>query len=148
MQNAFAGVTLSILLASTLVVSSSAQEAATRPSTKAAAPLTMTGCVSQKPGTAGQYVFQESESVAQYRLNGKNVKKFAGQKVEIVIGSTPKVAVRGGLWPSPNVAAQGGGVDAAQESIARQPGGGATGAGVELPELRITTLKGVQGACD
>jgi hypothetical protein len=104
--------------------------------------------VSPKPGTSGQYVFQESESVAQYRLNGKNIKKFAGQRVEIVIGSRPKLAVGGGLWPSPNIAAKGGGVDAAQESIARQPGGGASGAGEAVPELRVTRLKGVQGACD
>jgi hypothetical protein len=129
-------------------VAAAAQQPREKPPLKVDEPLTMTGCVSPKPGTSGQYTFQDAESTNEYRLNGKGIKKFAGQRVEVVVGSGSKaLAVRGGLWPSPNIAARGGDIDPAQESIARQPGGGATGAGPDVPEIRVTRLRGVEGAC-
>jgi hypothetical protein len=51
------------------------------------------------------------------------------------------------LWPSPNVAGQAGAIDPAQASIARQPGGAASGAGMELPELRVVSVRGIDGSC-
>jgi hypothetical protein len=92
-------------------------------------------------------MFEEAEGIGQYRLNGKGIKKFAGQRVELVVGRSKALTIRGGLWPSPNVAARGGDIDPAQEAIARQPGGGGSGAGADLPELRVTRLKGVEGEC-
>src|SRR5690348_5365710 len=98
MQNLRTGLLFSTFLGALLVTGAvSAQDKPAPPSSDAAPALTMTGCVSPKPGASGQYMFQESETIAQYRLNGKNIKKFAGQRVEIVIGSRPKLAVGGGL---------------------------------------------------
>jgi hypothetical protein len=52
------------------------------------------------------------------------------------------------LWPSPNVAGQAGAIDPAQASIARQPGGAASGTGgIELPEFRVVSVRGIDGSC-
>jgi hypothetical protein len=51
------------------------------------------------------------------------------------------------LWPSPNVAAQAGALDPAQESIARQTGGAASTPESSFPELRVIRMRGVEGAC-
>ena len=111
--------------------------------------MTLTGCVSGKPGTSGQYTFQDADGIRQYRLNGKGVNKFAGQRVELVAGAGGKgLSIRGGLWPSPNVAARGGDIDPAQEAIGRQPGGGGAPALTAVPELRVSRLRAVEGACE
>ena len=125
-------------------------EKSEKPSTTPAA-MTLTGCVSDKPGRSGQYMFQEADGLKQqFRLNGKDIKKYAGLRVEVVAGSPSGkgLSIRGGLWPSPNAAAQAGALDPAQESIARQPGGANSGAGAEVPELRVTRLRLVEGSCE
>jgi hypothetical protein len=58
--------------------------------------------------------------------------------------------VSGGLWPSANAAGQAGALDPAQESIARQPGGGAqrSGAGdLDLPAFNVVRARTVEGTC-
>jgi hypothetical protein len=82
-----------------------------------------------------------------YRLTGKSVRKYAGRMVRLIGGpGGKKLSIRGGLWPSPNIA--GGALDPAQASIARQPGGAASGSGgIELPEFRVTSVRGVEGSC-
>jgi hypothetical protein len=81
-------------------------------------------------------------------LNGKGVRKYAGQRVTLVADpSRKRLRVRFGLWPSPNAAAQAGALDPAQESIARQPGGSASGAESKLPELKVVRMRSADGAC-
>ena len=71
-------------------------------------PVTMTGCVSTKPATTGQYTFSETDGLREYRLNGKGLRKFAGQRVEVVGGSSGGgLAIKGGLWPAPTGGARG-----------------------------------------
>jgi hypothetical protein len=112
-------------------------------------PLTLTGCVSAKPGQTGEYEFtNEAPNGTKYRLTGKNVKKYAGQKVELVQSPSKNLVVKGGLYPSPNVAGQAGALDPTQAAIATQPGGGArAGTGTDLPEFRVERVRAVPGAC-
>jgi hypothetical protein len=108
--------------------------------------ITMAGCVSAKP-TSGNFTFTAKDGT-QYRLTGKNLKKYAGQEVEIVGGDNKKLAVKGGLLPSPNIAAQAGANNPGQDVIASLPGGSATGAGgVELPEFNVARVRGLGGSC-
>lgn len=108
----------------------------------------LTGCVSLSPGTSGQYAFVEGESGGTYRLTGKGIKDYAGQRVTVVADpNSKKPKFRFGLWPSPNVAAQAGAMDPAQESIARQQGGAASNADARFPELRVVRMRGAAGAC-
>jgi hypothetical protein len=111
--------------------------------------IELTGCVSLSPVSSGQFAFVDGASGGTYRLNGKGVQKYAGQRVTIVGDPTSKrVRLRLGLWPSPNAAAQAGALDPAQESIARQPGGVASGAESRLPELRVVRMRSAAGACE
>jgi hypothetical protein len=110
--------------------------------------VTLIGCVSGKPLATGEFTFVDNVTGSKYRLNGKGMKKYAGQQVEVVSGPARKLAVKGGLYPSPNIAAQAGALDPAQEAIARQPGGAASGtAGTELPEFRVGRIRVKPGAC-
>ena len=137
-----------VVLTFSLVVVSSAWAQSTSSSPAPRSPVELVGCVSQDPGTSGSFMLDESGG-ARYRLSGKSVRKYAGRMVRLIGGpQSKKLAIRGGLWPSPNIAAQAGALDPAQASIARQPGGAAAGTGgIDLPEFRVTSVRGVEGSC-
>src|SRR4051812_15458966 len=73
-------------------------------------PLRLTGCVSAKPAKGGDYTFTDGGG-GSYRLTGKDIKKYAGKKVEVVESASKNFGVKGGLYPSPNVAGQAGALD-------------------------------------
>jgi len=131
------------------LLTSSAAIAQTPKSSKAQeSEVTLTGCVSQSPLGNGQFTFTDGVTGSKYRLNGKGIRQFAGQQVEIVSGPNKRLAIKGGLYPSPNIAAQAGAIDPAQAAIARQPGGAASGTGgTELPEFRVARVRASGGAC-
>lgn len=106
------------------------------------------GCVSDDPGASGSFTLDESGG-GKYRLTGKSVRKYAGRMVRLIGGPQGKrLSISGGLWPSPNVAAQAGAIDPAEASIARQPGGAASGTGgVNLPEFRVASVRSIDGSC-
>ena len=135
----------SVLLAAAVA---HAQEAKTPPSSKPTS-ITMIGCVSATPQQSGQYVFSDADQVREYRLSGKEIRKFAGQRVELV-GSTPGsgLSIRTGLWPTPSGGARGVAQDPAQAAIARQPGGGGAGSVRQFPELRVSRIRTVTGVCE
>lgn len=116
-------------------------------------PVRMNGCVGRAPTAPQQSLtFEEGDSGFRYRLTGRGLNKYAGQRVEVV-GAVPRpkrFAIRGGLWPSPNVAAQAGAMDPAKAAVARQPGGPESGTGGSemLPEFRVTRIRVVDGACE
>lgn len=111
-------------------------------------PVELVGCVSDQPGATGSFTFAESGG-SKYRLTGKSVRKYAGRMVKLVGGPQgKKLSIGTGLWPSANVAGQAGAIDPAEASIARQPGGAASGTGtIDLPEFRVVTVRGVEGSC-
>lgn len=111
---------------------------------------TLTGCVAESGVPQAPVTFADSETGAEYRLTGKGLKKYAGQRVEIVGGPrTSRFVIRGGLFPSPNVAAQAGALDPVKIAIAGQPGGSESGTGrVELlPEFRVSRVRALEGSC-
>lgn len=111
-------------------------------------PVELVGCVSDHPGASGSFTFDES-SGSKYRLTGKSVRKYAGRMVRVIGGPQGRrLSISGGLWPSANVAGQAGAIDAAEASIARQPGGAASGTGtLDLPEFRVVSVRGLEGSC-
>ena len=110
---------------------------------------TLSGCIERDRTAPGQFTFADSDGISRFRLTGKNLKKFVGKRVEIVGGPPGKrVVFRTGLWPSPNVAAQAGGMDPARAAVANLPGGAADSAGpMVLPEFRVVELRGLDGGC-
>jgi hypothetical protein len=140
---------LTALLGHPALISTSSQASTPQGAkpTTAVEPLKLTGCMSAKPGSTGDYTFT-SEGGTQYRLTGKDTRKFGGKKVEITQANTKAVSIRGGLYPSPNVAGQAGALDPVRAGIATQPGGGAAnGTGSDLPEFRASRVRAVEGAC-
>ena len=111
--------------------------------------LTLAGCVSAKPEASGQYTFAETDGLRAYRLKGKGISKFAGQRVELVGGTSSgnSLSIRTGLWPAPSGGARGVARDPAQESVARQRGGGGATGG-EFEEFRVTRVRAIEGACE
>jgi len=142
-------------LLSTLVATMFAMQAASTPAPASAttkdtkAALTLSGCVGRDSAAPGAFTFAETGTGTKYRLGGVGVRKYAGQRVEIVgapVGRRP--TIRGGLFPSPNTAARAGALDPAQVAIASMPGGTNSGTGaVELPEFRVTRVRALEGSC-
>jgi hypothetical protein len=141
------GAALMIVSIATLTAQEQSKSAAQQDPPKPSPMLELAGCVSLNPAAGGQYAFVDTASGGTYRLNGKNLKKYAGQRVRLVGDtSTKRLKFKTGLWPSPNIAAQAGALDPAQESIARNSGG-ATNLPDGTPELKVVRVHGVDGAC-
>jgi len=110
--------------------------------------VTLTGCVSNSPLATGEFTFIDGISGSKYRLTGKGIRPYAGKQVEIVSSPNKGLTVKGGLYPSPNIAAQAGAIDPAQAAIARQPGGAASATGgVDIPEFRVARVRAAGGSC-
>jgi hypothetical protein len=109
--------------------------------------LTLSGCVARAERTPGHYTLEDKKTGVTYRLTGTAVRDYVGQTVLIVGGSASKrLTVKGGLVPSPNVAAQAGAMDPARAAVASQ--GGSAGPGsVELPEFKVKSVRPVSGSC-
>ena len=141
------GAALMIVSIATLTAQEQSKPAAQPDPPRPPTNLELTGCVSLNPAAGGQYAFVDTASGGTYRLNGKNLKKYAGQRVRLVGDtSTKRLKFKTGLWPSPNIAAQAGALDPAQESIARHSGGAAN-LPDGTPELKVVRVQGVDGAC-
>ena len=141
-----------LLIVFQMAPGAAAQE--TKPPAKAAGlneskEFRLNGCISRDAVRPGQFNFLDNESGFKYRLTGKGLRKFVGQRVEIVGGPPGKgVTFRTGLWPSPNTAAQAGALDPAKAAVANLPGGAADAVGASpLPEIKVIRLRGVEGAC-
>jgi hypothetical protein len=108
----------------------------------------MTGCVSATPDKSGQYTLTEADSPLRYRLTGKRMRKYAGKRVEIVgPPSGSGLTIKGGLWPPPTGGARGVAQDPAAQAVAIQQAQTGTATPGEIPELRVSKVRAVPGAC-
>jgi hypothetical protein len=109
-------------------------------------PVIMSGCITSD--AAGREMTFTDGDGTQYRLTGTNVKKYVGQRVQVVGGyDSKRLRVNGGLTPTPNIAAQAGAIDPGVAAVAAL-GGGTTGTGSpRLPEFHVTRVSAVAGNC-
>ena len=109
--------------------------------------ISLSGCVVRNDKSPDQFTLEDA-SEGKYRLSGLKLKDFVGKRVELaggVVGSK-KLAIKGGLLPNPNVAAQAGAMDPARAAVAAA--GGSAGPGtVELPEFKVRSVRPVSGGC-
>jgi hypothetical protein len=133
------------LAASTLAAQQPSGDAPKKPS--APKTLTLTGCV-EKGSTPNQFTLQD-EANGKYEVSGSDIKKYVGQRVQVLGTPGPsRFKVKGGLYPTPNVAGQAGAMDPAKAAIAAQPGGGARGTGdIDLPTLKVQAVRALDNAC-
>ena len=111
---------------------------------------TVTGCVSREE--AGDVFTLADIRSGAFQLTGVDLRKYVGQRVEAK-GTTRRLRIVGGLWPTPNIAAQSGAIDPLQTTIAAMPGSGTRGTepGTAAPppaaELRVERIRTVKGRC-
>ena len=144
MKKSIAAVCIGVLVAS---AGATAQTPKSSAKDKENTTSTLTGCVSDSPLPNGEFTFTDGTTGSKFRLTGKGIRQWAGKQVEIVSGPNKRLSVKGGLYPSPSIAAQGGAIDPAQAAIARQPGGAASGTGADLPEFRVARVRAAGGTC-
>ena len=111
-------------------------------------PVTLSGCIGRDEKMPGAFTLSDPDTRMRYRLTGASVRKYAGRRVELVGGPTRRLTIRGGLVPSPNVAAQAGAMDPVMAAMATLPGGPETTTGdVLLPEVHVARVRSGAGSC-
>ena len=105
----------------------------------------LTGCVTRGEG-GDQFTLSDTAN-GTFLLTGNGLKSYVGQAVEVT-GTSHRVHIVGGLWPSPNVAAQAGAIDPVQAAQAALPGGAAHGTGPEpVLEFEVKKMRVIKGSC-
>ncbi len=104
--------------------------------TKPAKPLTITGCVTSDSPAGESYTLREKKGGVAYHLTGMKTFAYEGRRVRIV----------GGLFPSPNIAAQAGAIDPTQAAMAAATPARLGTIGQPL-EFRVSDIRPVRGAC-
>ncbi len=146
---------LTAILLSTVAPAMAAQTAAPPtpaqpPKKDTPKPLTLTGCVTPDAANAGHFTLADfTTGTPTYRLAGTDLRRYLGKRVELVgAAAQPKLSIVGGLTPSPNVAAQAGAMDPADAARANLGGdGNARPGNIAVPELKVKTIKTVDGGC-
>jgi hypothetical protein len=108
--------------------------------------LTLIGCIAPNPQQPGGYVLSDTEQAASYRLTGTNVREYAGRRVQLSGIAPKRLRIVGGLYPSPNVAAQGGAIDPVKAAMAAASGP-ASGGTAPLSEFRVRSVREISGTC-
>ena len=109
--------------------------------------MSLSGCVVRGETTPDQFTLEDATE-GKYRLSGVKLKDYIGQRVQIAGGvvESKRLVIKGGLVPTPNVAAQAGSMDPARAAVAAM--GGAAGPGtVDLPEFKVRSVRPVTGGC-
>jgi hypothetical protein len=121
---------------------------AQQPGGKVAAPASAyRGCVSDKPDATGTYTLTQAGSGNRFRLIGRSMRGYAGKMVEVTLADAKGLTIKGGLSPSPNIAAQAGHLDSAQAAVASQPGANAGKSDAQLPEFRVNRVRALDTSC-
>jgi hypothetical protein len=108
---------------------------------------TVTGCVEASSTERNRFTLTDGTTGPIYVLKGMSVRDFVGKRVEITARPPRRLKITGGLYPSPNAAAQAGAMDpgrAAVEALQNGPYGNERRPTIEL-EVRSARI--VAGEC-
>lgn len=109
--------------------------------------ITRTGCVAAPDRNSRNFTMLDEFDGATYALKGLNVKEYVGKRVE-VSGAPPKrFVVAGGLYPSPNAAAQAGAMDPAKAAIEAQMNGPMSASRPGTIDFQVKSVRIVTGTC-
>jgi hypothetical protein len=128
-------------------IGSAQKPSADKTATKASKTLTLVGCV-EKGNTPNQFTLSDDQS-GKYVVTGARIGRYVGLRVEIAgVSDNSKFKVKGGLWPTANVAGQAGAIDPARAAVAAQPGGPASATGeVDLPKVVVKSVRALDARC-
>jgi hypothetical protein len=139
---------LSFMVATT-GVAAGPQQPATANTKQTAKPITLSGCINASPNETGLFTLSDTKQGnregTKYKLVGTDVREYVGQHVEVSGVAPRRLQVVGGLYPSPNIAAQAGAVDPNQAAIAALSG--PAGGGTPLVEFRVKSVRAIPGPC-
>jgi hypothetical protein len=109
--------------------------------------LTLVGCV-EKGSTPNQFTVSDEQS-GKYVVSGARIGRYVGLRVEIAgVSDNSRFKVKGGLWPTANVAGQAGALDPARAAVAAQPGGPSAATGdVDLPKVVAKSVRTLDARC-
>ena len=135
---------LSIIVAATGVAARQ-QPPATASTKQPAKPLTLSGCINTSSSDSGLFTLSDAKQGTTYRLVGTDVREYVGQHVQVSGVAPRRVQFVGGLYPSPNAAAQAGAINPNEAAIAANNG---TATGTRpLLEFRVKSVRATPGAC-
>jgi|SRR5579872_1001270 len=139
---------MTAVLVALAIVPMAAQSKPAKKPAEPPSPITMSGCVAQGSGTPSSYTLRDEDGTPIRKLTGLNLHDFIGKRVELV-GIEPdskRVKIKTGLLPNPNIAAQSGAIDQTQAATAAV-GGSAPVGDVQLQEIRVKSVKPLEGGC-
>ena len=107
--------------------------------------VTLNGCIS---GDGNHYTLSDAQGKIAYRLrlSGTDVRDFLGQRV-LISGLQPRprrLTIVGGLYPSPNVAAQAGSINPVQAAEAAS----SASMSARIPEIDVKSVQAAPGTCE
>lgn len=145
-----ASVALAVLASGAAIAGTAAPQAgaqAQQPSSATRQTFTLTGCVER--GASPKEFTVTDQANGKYVVTGSRIERYLGQRVEIAgTRDTNRLHVKGGLYPTPNVAGQAGAMDPARAAVAAMPGGSGSGTGdVALPTFKVKSVKTLGGGC-
>jgi len=114
-----------------------------KPKTEA---ITLTGCVVRSETSPTQYTLEDTQGGAKYRLTGVDFRDYIGKPVVVVGSGAKKMAIVGGLTPTPNIAAQAGAMDPSRAVVEAQTAAASPGA-VTFPEFKVKSIRPSSGSC-
>ena len=109
-------------------------------------PITLSGCVTRSETSPTQYTLEDKEAGWKYRLTGVDFRDYIGKPVVVIGSGAKKVAVVGGLTPTPNIAAQAGAIDPARAAVEAQTAAASPG-NVVVPEFKVKSIRPSGGSC-
>ena len=110
--------------------------------------VALTGCVGGGRSAGEPFTITSDDGTIAYKLSGKNMRQYLGHRVTIVgSNDTRRLKVVGGLYPSPNVAAQAGALSATKAAVAADPISTAAKTDQQLPEFRVKSVQSSGASC-
>ena len=131
---AVAGLILTVATALASAQSAQPAQPAGPPPGKIDKPLVLIGCVAAEPNTPNQYTLSDPKAGVSYRLYGVKVYAYEGRRVRVV----------GGLYPTPNIAAQAGSIDPTKAAIASTAPTVIAGS---AQNFQVTEIRPIKGRC-
>jgi hypothetical protein len=108
--------------------------------------ITLSGCVVRSETSPTQYTLEDKQAGWKYRLTGVDFRDYIGKPVVVIGSGAKKVAVVGGLTPTPNVAAQAGAMDPSRAIVEAQTAAASPG-NVVVPEFKVKSIRPSGGSC-
>ena len=108
--------------------------------------ITLSGCVVRSETSPTQYTLEDKKAGTKYRLTGVDFRDYIGKPVVVIGSGAKKLAIVGGLTPTPNIAAQAGSMDPSRAAVEAQTAAASTGNDF-VPEFKVKSIRPSGGSC-